>query len=297
MVLLDPERALVQTVDFFTPIHDDPYTWGVIAAANALSDVYAMGGEPLCAMNLVAFPDKVLPVEVLREVLRGGLDKLKEAGAMLVGGHSIRDDEPKYGMSVSGLVHPERIWRNGGALPGDALVLTKGLGTGVLATAYKREVIDDAAYAPAVASMSALNRDAMLAAREGTVHACTDVTGFGLAGHALEMAKASNATIRLFVDALPVLPGARDAILGGHVPGGAKNNRSYLGDRLRLIDLDVVDETLVVDPQTSGGLLVAVPADEAAALVARLHARGVVVAAIVGEVLAGEVSVEAIRRA
>jgi selenide,water dikinase len=233
---------------------------------------------------------------VLREVLRGGLDKLKEAGVMLVGGHSIRDDEPKFGMSVSGIVHPDRIWRNGGALPGDVLVLTKALGTGVLATAYKRDALDDAGYAPAVASMSALNRDAMLAAREGTVHACTDITGFGLAGHAMEMAKASNATVWLFVDALPALPGARDAIVAGHVPAGAKNNRAYLGDQLRLVDLDDVDATLVVDPQTSGGLLLAVPADEAAALLARLHARGVAAAAVVGEVVAGEASVVCERR-
>lgn len=292
VVRLDAERALVQTTDFFTPVVDDPYEYGAIAAANALSDVYAMGGTPLSALNIVCFPDKDLPVEVLVAILRGGKDKVAESGAVLAGGHSVRDKEIKYGLAVTGLVHPDRVWTNRGAVPGDVLVLTKALGTGILATARKRDVIDEAAMAQAKASMARLNADGRDSALDMTVHACTDVTGFGLAGHAWEMARSAGVGLRLQFDALPLLDQAMALAEAGHSPGGAKNNRRHLGASL-VSSLPDAAVMMAADPQTSGGLLLAVPAGEADALVARLHAAGSV-GARVGEIVEGPARVELI---
>ena len=278
--------ALVQTVDFFTPIVDDPYTFGQIAVANALSDVYAMGGTPLTAMNLVAFPIKKLGVEVLREILRGGLDKMKEAGVTLVGGHSIDDKEPKYGISVTGVVHPDRVTANRGARPGDVLLLTKPIGTGVVNTALKRKKASHAAIAQVVAAMCTLNRDAAQAlAAGGDVHACTDITGFGLVGHCLEMVEGSAVGLELSLAKVPLFEGALEYAAAGLKPGGLQRNREY---RQALTDLaDGLDPALVelmFDPQTSGGLLAALPADRAEAALARLAEAGVEGVARVGRV-------------
>jgi selenide,water dikinase len=290
VVKLDLERGLVQTVDFFTPIVDDPFTYGAIAATNALSDVWAMGGEPLCAMNLVGFPDKDLPAWVLTEILQGGLSKLQEAGTMLVGGHSVRDPEIKYGLSVTGLVHPDRIWRNGGALPGDALVLTKPIGTGILTTARKRDAIEESDLDQAKSHMFRLNRDAKRAAERGTVHACTDITGNGLCGHAWEMARASSAILEFWFQAIPRLHRALELAGAGFCPGGTSANRRYVGANLALDGLSESQQGLVLDPQTSGGLLFAVPADEVPDLLQRMHALDVP-AVVVGTVRDGPATV------
>jgi selenide,water dikinase len=286
VVVLDEQRALVQTVDFFTPIVDDAYTYGLIAAANALSDVYAMGGEPLTAMNIVGFPDRDLPASVLERILAGGLAKITEAGAILVGGHSVRDSELKYGLSVTGIVHPQRVWRNYGAQPGDRLILTKKIGTGVLTTARKRDAIPAEALDEAIASMQRLNRDAMLAGRAVAVHACTDITGNGLAGHAWEMARASEAKLIFDFSVLPLLPGVVEAAKAGHCPGGANANRAFVGAGLEVNDLEPHEASIVLDPQTSGGLLFAVPESDVTALCAGLETRGVL-AAVVGRVESG----------
>jgi selenide,water dikinase len=272
-------------VDFFTPIVDDPYTFGQVAVANALSDVYAMGGTPLCAMNIVCFPAKAMPIEVLREILRGGLEALREAETVLAGGHSIDDPELKFGLAVTGTIHPARIWTKGGARAGDRLVLTKPLGTGVVNTAVKREQASAAAVAAAVASMRMLNRRAMELLREGEVHACTDVTGFGLLGHACEMIEGAAVGFRLEAASVPLLPEALACAEAGLKPGGLARNREF---RAPLVDVDpavpapLVD--LLYDPQTSGGLLAAVPPSRATALVAALRAAGLDAAAI-GEVV------------
>ena len=256
---LDAERALVQTVDFFTPVVDDAYTFGAIAAANALSDVYAMGGVPLSALNILCWRDD-LPHELLHAVLQGGLDKVREAGAVLAGGHSVTDNEPKFGLAVTGLVHPDRIWANQGARPGDELWLSKPLGTGILTTAMKRQQCPEHAAAAAIEAMSTLNKAACDAARAGEVHACTDVTGFGLVGHAWEMARASGVALQFEADALPLLPEARELAGAGHLTRGNLSNRVYVGDALHIDGIDELLQCVVVDPQTSGGLLMAVPA-------------------------------------
>lgn len=281
MVRLDADRALVQTVDFFTPVVDDPWTYGAIAATNALSDVYAMGGEPLTALNVLCW-DPELPAEVLHEILRGGLDKVREAGALLVGGHSVTDDEVKYGLAVTGVVHPDRIWRNSGARPGDVLVLTKPLGTGIVTTAAKSDACPPATFEEAVRQMSTLNRAARDAARPLEVHAATDVTGFGLAGHAWEMAAASDVSLRFRADRLPLLPGVLALARAGHLTRGDRDNRPYVR-RLAMDGVSAELQSVFVDPQTSGGLLFALPAAEAA----RLAAVGVVV----GDVGPGPASV------
>lgn len=288
--MLDRERALVQTVDFFTPIVDDPFTYGVIAATNALSDVWAMGGEPLTAMNIVGFPDKELPPEVLTDILKGGLTKIVEAGAMLVGGHSVRDGELKYGLSVTGLVHPDRIWRNGGARDGDVLVLTKKLGTGILTTARKRDAIPEEALAEAIVSMSTLNQKAAKAGRTVEVHAATDITGNGLAGHAWEMANASGLELVFRFADLPLFDGVLDLAAAGHCPGGAKANARYTGDKLRYDALSEAQRSVVLDPQTSGGLLFAIPARNQAALLSACRDLGVP-AWVVGSARAGETGI------
>ncbi len=260
---LTPELALVQTVDFFTPIVDDPFTFGAIAAANSLSDVYAMGGRPVTALSILAWPTSE-EISDLEQILAGGADKIHEAGCSIIGGHSIADPEIKFGYAVTGLVHPERYKPNAGARPGDVVVLTKRLGTGVISTALKRGIASDSDVNASIESMLTLNRDAGEAMVRFGANGCTDITGFGLIGHAREMALASGATIEIDVDALRFLPGALEYARKGAIPGGLKNNREFAScavDSERPLEPGVED--LLYDPQTSGGLLITLP--EAAA--------------------------------
>jgi selenide,water dikinase len=274
---LRPDLAVVSTVDFFPPIVDDPYTYGRIAAANSLSDVYAMGAKPIVALNVVAFPTGTLSLSVLREILAGGAERVAAAGAVVGGGHSVCDDELKYGLAVTGTVKPSEIVRNAGARPGDVLVLTKPLGTGILATGIKRGAADAAEENAATASMIALNDVAGSALCTFRARACTDVTGFGLAGHAAEVALASD-EVRLVFDssALSLLPGTARLAEAGMLTGGGRRNRDHLGRRLSLgSDLSPALAAAIVDPQTSGGLLVSLPARHATGYVRHLHDRGV----------------------
>jgi selenide,water dikinase len=257
---LNDEQAIVATTDFFPPVVDDPYTFGAIAAANALSDIYAMGGEPLFCLNLAGFPD-TLDLDILGEILRGGAEKVREAGAVVAGGHTVTDHEPKYGLVAIGTVHPMRILTKGGAQPGDALLLTKPIGTGVITTALKAQAASEADVADAVASMLALNAAAGRALRSlgADVHACTDVTGFGLLGHAMEMAEQSAVAMRVRAREVPLLPGARAYAAAGHTPGGTQRNLDHVQAHVRFGPaVDTVDRLLLCDPQTSGGLLAAV---------------------------------------
>ena len=284
---LRDDLAIVNTVDFFTPVVDDPYTYGLISATNSLSDVYAMGGEPKTAMNIVCFPQSGLEKEILAEILRGGGDKATEAGVAVVGGHSVADDEIKYGMAVTGIIDPRKIFRNVGAQEGDVIVLTKPLGTGILTTALKRGHLSEEEYGAAVVSMSTLNVKAAQVMQRYTVHACTDVTGFSLMGHSCEMAMGSNLTLRLRSNSLPILPGALRLSLEGYITGGCKRNRTYLADKVQVAALVPQDHNEVAfDPQTSGGLLIAVPASEAPKLTRELLDEGVLSAAVIGEAVA-----------
>ena len=263
---LTAELALVQTVDFFTPIVDDPATFGAIAAANSLSDVYAMGGRPISSLSILAYPAKG-DLDDLREILKGGAEKMHEAGCSILGGHSVADDEIKFGYAVTGTVHPERVKANAGAQPGDAIVFTKRIGTGVIATALKRGIAADAHVEAAVTQMLTLNRRACEAMLGFDVHGCTDVTGFGLIGHAREMALASRVTIEIAVDAVRYLPGAMEYARQGALPGGLHNNREFAGCAVETRrELAPEIEALLYDPQTSGGLLITLPPAEAAAL-------------------------------
>jgi selenide,water dikinase len=282
---LTDEIAVVNTVDFFTPVIDDPFVYGGIAAANSLSDVYAMGGTPKTALNIVCWPQAGLPGEMLGEILRGGAEKAREAGVVIVGGHSVADEEVKYGMAVTGVIDPRRIVRNVGARPGDALILTKPLGTGVLMTALKRDQLADEHYAAAVKTMATLNADAAAAMLRYDVHAATDITGFGLIGHAMQMAEGSSVTLVIEESDLPLLPGALDAIAAGMIPGGGRRNRDYYGPRVRVGD-EVIEAMVEIafDPQTSGGLLIALPQKESIALLADLQSGGNLEAEIVGRV-------------
>ncbi|MEA2627015.1 MAG: selenide, water dikinase [Candidatus Binatota bacterium] len=284
---LRDDLAIVNTVDFFTPIVDDPYTYGAISAANSLSDVYAMGGVPRTAMNVVCFPQKDLPIEILGEILAGGAAKAEEAGVVVVGGHTVEDPELKYGMAVTGTIDPRRVIRNVGAVAGDAVVLSKPLGTGILTTALKHSALSDAAYRAAVVSMTTLNRGAAEAMLRHQVHAATDVTGFGLLGHAHGMARGSDVTLRLDADALPLLPDVEQLASAGHLTGGCKRNRTYLAPSVWIagsVAGHLVEAAF--DPQTSGGLLVALPATEADAYVEELRALGLATAARIGVVVA-----------
>jgi selenide, water dikinase len=272
--------ALVQTVDFFAPIVDDPFSFGQIAAANALSDVYAMGGEPLTALSIVGFPTGKLPLEVLTAILRGGLDKVHEAGAHVVGGHTITDDEVKYGLAVTGRADPARLLTNAAARPGDRLLLTKPLGSGVLATALKRGLLDAAAERRLVASMAALNAEASRAALAVGARCATDVTGFGLLGHASHIARASGVTLAIDLARVPLLEGVREALAAGARTGGAERNAEYLAPLVDYGAAAEADRALLVDPQTSGGLLVAVPPARAGEYLSRVSG-----AAEIGEVL------------
>jgi selenide, water dikinase len=298
-----PDQALVQTVDFFTPIVDDPYTFGQIAATNSLSDVYAMGGKPLTSLALVCFPEKT-DLEILERILAGGLSKMIEAGCTVIGGHSIRDEETKFGYSVTGIVHPQRVLANAGARPGDVLLLTKALGTGVISTAIKKGKAQATWIEAAVRSMTTLNQRAaeVITGRVGpglrpgqversstadagfAVHAMTDVTGFGLIGHARELALASQVALTISARRVPLLDGALDCVRAGHIPGGLKNNRDF-AECLVEYDDSVPDDlrALLFDPQTAGGLLISVAPDDAARLAQALTDAGVSVARI-GEV-------------
>jgi selenide,water dikinase len=292
---LSDELAAVATVDFFTPVVDDPYDFGRVAAANALSDVYAMGARPLFALAITGFPAKTLPLEVLQAILRGGADKAAEAGIAIVGGHSIDDNEPKYGLAVYGVVHPARVVRNSSARPGDALVLTKPIGTGVISQGVKKGVTAPDEAAAAVASMAALNRAAGEAMLEVGPSAATDVTGFGLLGHLHELAHASGVRARVRAGAVPLLPGARRLAEAGVVPGGSRRNAQFIAPWAVWGEgIDEATRTLLTDAQTSGGLLVALPAARAERLVAACAARGVSAAVIGGlaEGRAGEIVVE-----
>ena len=283
VIRVSDELAIIHTTDFFPAMVDDPYTFGRIAAVNALSDVWAMGGTVLAAMNLVSYPLADLGPDALKEILRGGLSALEEAGGVLAGGHTIEGQELLYGMAVTGTVHPDRIWRNGGALPGDALVLTKPLGTGVITTAAKAEMVDPNHLSTALRWMTTLNLDAARALESTEPHAVTDVTGFGLAGHVAEMAEASGVSVEIDLGSLPLLPGALEAAATGLVPAGAGKNRQSI---TAVLDVDEGSDELLVDlcldPQTAGGLLAAVPPEHAEALVRRLPG-----AAVVGRVVDG----------
>ena len=293
VIRLSPELALIQTLDFFTPIVDNPYDFGRIAAANALSDVYAMGGVPLTAMNILCFPIKELPGEVLADILRGGSDQLKLAGVHLAGGHSVDDPEPKFGLSVTGTVHPDRITTNAGARPGDLLVLTKPLGTGILMTAAKFDKLDSSTMHVAVESMATLNAAAAAAMREVGINtgisAATDITGFGLLGHLSHIARQSGVRLRLENDAIPMLPRASELATEGFVTGGGVSNAEYLTE-LVTFDSSVPKDHREVffDPQTSGGLCIAVAPSKLGALLLALHRHGVETRAVIGRVEEGE---------
>lgn len=282
---LTDELALIQTLDFFTPIVDDPYTFGQITVANALSDVYAMGGTPRLAMNIICFPVHTMDLSILKDILEGGLDKMNEAGVLLVGGHSVEDDELKYGLSVTGLIHPAKVRMNSGARPGDHLVLTKPLGTGIIATAIKAELTSPQAADRAAQLMRSLNRIPAERMQAFDVHACTDVTGFGLVGHACEMVEGTDVGLEIHAPRVPVLDEVSDYAAMGLIPGGAYRNEDF---RRYMVTVEggVTDDTVKIlhDPQTSGGLLIALPAPEAEALLSILNAEGLSEACLIGEI-------------
>jgi selenide,water dikinase len=283
---LRDDLAIVQTVDFFTPIVDEPYDFGRIAVANSLSDVYAMGGRPLTALNIVCFPEGSMDISVLQEVLRGGLDKMHEAGVILVGGHSVEDPELKYGISVTGTVHPDKVVHNHGARRGDRLILTKPLGTGIISTAIKGGSATGEAIETIVASMTALNSTASELMQEAGVSAATDVTGFGLLGHACEMIEGADVGMVINAESIPIFEETRELAEMGMIPAGLHRNRDFRKDMVE-IDSKVPQylQDILFDPQTSGGLLIAVPEKKAPELLERLHEEGVKDAAIIGEVV------------
>lgn len=284
---INDQLALIQTLDFFTPIVDDPYQFGQIAAANSLSDVYAMGGEPKLAMNIVCFPNCLNP-DVLVEILKGGFDKVKEAGALLIGGHTVEDDEPKYGLSVAGFVAPDRVWTNSNAKPGDSIVLTKPLGVGIINTAIKGGLSDEVTYNEAVKVMSTLNKYAKEALDGIEVNSVTDITGFGLIGHALEMAEGSSVTIKIYHKDVPVIAKALEYARMGLVPAGAYSNRKHAGNKVKF-SYEIPEEIkdVLYDPQTSGGLLISVPRESVGLLLERLKGTPTDFA-VIGEVIEKE---------
>ncbi len=286
VIALDDDVALVQTADVITPVTDDAYAFGQVAAANSLSDIYAMGGKPVGALNLAFFPDEGVPGEVLKEILRGAHDKVREAGALVVGGHTVRDDEVKFGLAVTGTCHPDQVLRNSGARAGDLLVLTKPLGTAVLIGGHKRGWVEDAVFAETLYWMAALNDVACEEALSHGAHGVTDVTGFGLAGHSREMVAGSNVRFRFWFDQIPHYPEALEMIARGVSTVVTPQNREVVEGLLKFAGtFDEPRQTLLFDPQTSGGLLVSLPAVAAESYVRALHARGVTWAAVVGEVL------------
>lgn len=281
---LTDDIAIVQTLDFFTPIVDDPYDFGQIAAANAISDVYAMGGKPLTALNIVAFPISTLDKEILSEILRGAGDKLKEANITLVGGHSIDDKEPKFGLSVTGVVHPNKVRTNAGAMSGDKLILTKPIGVGILTTSIKKDLLTEEEIKRVTSVMTTLNKTAAEVMEHYDIHATTDVTGFGLLGHASEMAIGSEVGITIHSNQVPVLPRVRELAEAGSMPGGTKNNYNHIKDIVTYPEsMDSIDRHILCDAVTSGGLLISVNGEEASQLLADLLNKGVE-ASIIGEV-------------
>lgn len=293
---LSDELAIIQTIDFFTPIVDDPYDFGQIAVANALSDVYAMGGKPLTAMNVVCFPIKKLDISVLKDMLKGGIDKMKEAGVTLVGGHSIDDAELKYGLSVTGTVHPERLVTNSGAKAGDKLILTKPLGTGIISTALKAGKVSKETAAMVTKYMAALNKKASELMQKAGVHACTDITGFGFLGHACQLAQNSQVGIKIDSASVPVFTEVTEFAKMGLCPGGLHRNREFYGKMVAFSN-QVPDyiQDILFDPQTSGGLLISLAPEVAEPLVSRLRKAGLSDAAIIGEIIskpAGKILVE-----
>ncbi|MBN1547251.1 MAG: selenide, water dikinase SelD [Syntrophaceae bacterium] len=283
---LREDLAIIQTLDFFTPIVDDPYIFGQIAVVNALSDVYAMGGRPVTAMNIVCFPIKTMPLSILRDILRGGMDKMKEAGVLLVGGHSVEDDELKYGLSVTGVIHPDKVLLNRGGQAGDKLILTKALGTGIVSTAVKAGVADEALQAKSVQRMATLNKQAaeMLEGLK-TVHACTDVTGFGFLGHSCEIIENANIGMRIYAQRVPYFDELKKLLDDMIIPGGTVRNKRHRADQV-VIDPACPDwmMDILFDPQTSGGLLIVLGADEAEVLLRNMHDAGMEDAALVGEI-------------
>lgn len=268
---VNSDTAIIQTVDFFPPMVDDPYTFGQVAAANALSDIYAMGGMPKLALNLLCFPSDRLPPEAVASILAGGQDKVTEAGALLCGGHTVEDKEPKYGLAVTGFVHPDKVLTNAGAQVGDYLILTKALGSGILTTAGRAGLVDGDQYRALIDTMTTLNAAAAQAMDSFPVHACTDITGFGLIGHASEMALGSGKTIELWASELPLMPGARQFASEFILPGGLVRNRTYMKQKARLApDVPQPLADIMFDPQTSGGLLISVPQAEADSLMQAL---------------------------
>jgi selenide,water dikinase len=282
---LDDQTAIITTADFITPPVNDPYLYGQIAAANAISDVYAMGGRPVTCLNLVAFPAGKLDNEILHGIIAGALEKITEAGAVLAGGHSIEDDEPKFGLAVTGIVHPEKYWRNCGARPGDALILTKPLGSGVLFNANLKNWVSESALKACCDTLSTLNRRAAEILADYSVHAATDVTGFGISGHAMEMAQGSQATLEIEVAALPLMDEALEMYQKGMRTGVNRKNRELVAAHTEIaVKLPTWHEEILFDPQTSGGLLVALPADQADPLLEALKAAGVTAAVRLGQV-------------
>jgi selenide,water dikinase len=283
---VNDDLAIVQTVDYFTPVVDDPYLFGQITAANSLSDIYAMGATPLFALNIAGFPSDTLPLDVLARILQGGADKAAEAGISIIGGHTIKDAEPKYGMAVTAVIHPDKVISNAGAKPGDRLILTKPLGIGIITTAMKSGRVSEKTVAEVVAVMATLNRSAAEAMVAVGAHACTDVTGFGFLGHLSEMVRGSGVGAVISVSRVPVLEDAWSLVREGIAPGGSRRNLDFLRDRLT-VETGVAEEELLVlaDAQTSGGLLIAVPTGEVDRLTAELVGRGVTVVAEVGEIV------------
>ena len=285
---LGPEIALILTVDYFTPIVDDPYSFGAIAAANAVSDVYAMGGKPLLALNIVGFPIGKLPKELLAEILRGGAEKAMEAGVLIVGGHSIDDDEPKYGLAVTGVIHPDLVVTNKWARAGDDLILTKPLGMGIISTAIKKEKASTSLVRRAVQVMSTLNRDAAEAMTEVGAHACTDITGFGLLGHLYGMTRASGVGAKIKLSKVPILPEVWELAKEGCIPGGTRKNYSFLQEKEAVTwdpGIDEMTRLVISDAQTSGGLLIAVAKEKSQDLLSRLEARKTQAAVLIGEIV------------
>ena len=283
---INDEQAIVQTVDFFTPIVDDPYDFGSIAAANAISDIYAMGATPLFALNIVAFPSKKLSPEILEQILKGASDKAAEAGIFIAGGHSIDDEEPKFGMTVTGMVHPQKILTNCNAKAGDVLILTKPIGTGIISTAIRKDLADEQSKDEAIGWMKTLNRNAAEVLRDFPVNACTDVTGFGLMGHLTEMSKGSGLDAEVFFSKVPFMGKIAAYAEAGAVSGGTKGNYEYYSRWIDWADsLTETERFMLSDAQTSGGLLIAIPEQHSAALIAALHNRGVSASSVIGKIL------------
>ncbi len=281
---LTDKIALIQTVDYFTPVVDDPYMFGQIAAANALSDVYAMGGEPKTVMNIVGFPIKKLGPDILTKILCGAADKVKEAGAITVGGHSVDDQEPKFGLSVTGIVHPGKVWKNIGAKPGDVLILTKPIGVGIMTTGIKRDVVTPEQEQAVTETMALLNKSAAESLKKYHPHAVTDVTGFGLLGHGSEMARGSDVSFQINFTNVPILEGTAQLAKDGIVPGGSKSNHKWLNGDIEYSDMSLDEQLILCDAVTSGGLLVSLPEEEANDYITDLHQSGLAAAAVIGRV-------------